>query len=86
MQPCYSWWEVPYYWAGLKAYDLVAGARNLSWSHFLSPGKAKASFPTLCDSRKDGKKLKGTVRALKNAALLYCSPSHGCCSKSPIII
>ena len=62
VQPCYSWWEVPYYWAGLKAYDLVAGARALSWSHYLSPGKAKASFPTLCNERKgDGKHLKGTV-------------------------
>ena len=25
--PCYQWWEVPYYWAGMKAYDLVAGTQ-----------------------------------------------------------
>lgn len=61
MQPCYAWWEVPYYWAGLKAYDLVAGSKNLSWSHFVSPTKAKASFPTLSDTNEAGKHLKGTI-------------------------
>lgn len=25
LMPCYKWWEVPFYWAGLKAYDLIAG-------------------------------------------------------------
>jgi glycerol-3-phosphate dehydrogenase len=25
LMPCYQWWEVPFYWAGLKAYDLIAG-------------------------------------------------------------
>jgi len=52
---------VPYYWAGLKAYDLVAGSKNLSWSHFVSPTKAKASFPTLSDTNESGKHLKGTI-------------------------
>ena len=23
--PIYNWWEVPYMWAGAKAYDVVAG-------------------------------------------------------------
>jgi hypothetical protein len=31
LMPCYQWWEVPFYWAGLKAYDLIAGARFLFW-------------------------------------------------------
>ena len=61
LQPCYAWWEVPYYWAGLKAYDLVAGARALAWSHYESPSKAKSQFPTLCSHRSDGKSLKGVV-------------------------
>jgi hypothetical protein len=26
LMPCYAWWEVPFYWAGLKAYDVIAGA------------------------------------------------------------
>lgn len=62
MQPCYAWWEVPYYWAGLKLYDLIAGTRNLSMSHYMGPTKAKASFPTLSDTNEAGKSLKGTVR------------------------
>jgi glycerol-3-phosphate dehydrogenase len=62
MTPCYQWWEVPYYWAGLKAYDLVAGTRALSWSHFVPPARAKAAFPTLCESRHtDDRSLKGTI-------------------------
>lgn len=31
MTPCYSLWEVPYYYMGLKMYDLVAGSRALTW-------------------------------------------------------
>ncbi|WPT13202.1 Glycerol-3-phosphate dehydrogenase SDP6 [Picochlorum sp. SENEW3] len=61
MTPCYAWWEVPYYWAGLKAYDLVAGSKNLSWSHYLSPTKSRASFPTLSDANASSKHLKGTI-------------------------
>ncbi|KAG7670407.1 hypothetical protein Ndes2526A_g00159 [Nannochloris sp. 'desiccata'] len=61
MTPCYSWWEVPYYWAGMKMYDLVAGARALAWSHYETPFKAKSQFPTLCAHRADGKTLKGVI-------------------------
>ena len=61
MTPCYAWWEVPYYWAGLKLYDLVAGSKNLSWSHFLGEKKSKASFPTLSDTNEAGKRLKGSI-------------------------
>jgi hypothetical protein len=25
LMPCYKFWEVPFYWAGLKMYDVVAG-------------------------------------------------------------
>jgi glycerol-3-phosphate dehydrogenase len=31
LMPCYRWWEVPFYWAGLKAYDLIAGVRLFHW-------------------------------------------------------
>jgi glycerol-3-phosphate dehydrogenase len=27
LMPCYKLWEVPFYWAGLKTYDLIAGER-----------------------------------------------------------
>jgi glycerol-3-phosphate dehydrogenase len=29
-------WQIPYFWAGIKAYDLVAGSQNLKSSYFLS--------------------------------------------------
>ena len=47
---------IPYYWVGIKAYDLVAGARNLKSSYFLSKKDALELFPML---RKD--KLKGAI-------------------------
>jgi glycerol-3-phosphate dehydrogenase len=61
MTPCYSWWEVPYYWAGLKMYDLVAGTRALHWSHYVPRGRTLEQFPTMCKQRSDGKELKGAV-------------------------
>lgn len=30
LMPCYKWWEVPFYWAGLKTYDLIAGGAGKS--------------------------------------------------------
>jgi glycerol-3-phosphate dehydrogenase len=66
MTPLYAWWEVPYYWAGLKAYDAVAalGAGGLHWSRYEAPGAARAAFPTLAARRAgDGRSLKGTVSA-----------------------
>jgi hypothetical protein len=62
LQPCYSWLEVPYYWAGLKAYDLVANVSNLSMSHYISASESMRRFPTLAATRSDGLSLKGTVR------------------------
>lgn len=62
LQPCYSWLEVPYYWAGLKAYDLVANFSNLAPSSYLSASESLRRFPTLAATRADGQSLKGTVR------------------------
>lgn len=62
MQPCYQWWEVPYYWAGLKAYDVVANFGNLAMSAYLTPSESLRRFPTLSGTRSDGATLKGTVR------------------------
>jgi len=56
MTPCYKLWELPYYWAGLKAYDLLAGSSSLHSSYFLSRSKSLREFPLLA---KEG--LKGTV-------------------------
>ncbi|KAH7300275.1 hypothetical protein KP509_24G054000 [Ceratopteris richardii] len=60
MTPCYELWEIPYYWSGLKLYDLIAGRQLLHLSRFYSAEQSKALFPTL--SQNDhGRSLKGTV-------------------------
>ncbi|XP_054754281.2 glycerol-3-phosphate dehydrogenase, mitochondrial-like isoform X2 [Lytechinus pictus] len=47
MLPVYKLWQLPYYWAGIKAYDLVAGRQNLRASYFLSKERALERFPML---------------------------------------
>ena len=44
MQPCYKWWEVPFYWSGLKLYDVIAGSQGLEWSRYLTPGQARGEW------------------------------------------
>jgi len=61
MMPCYRWWEVPYFWAGLKAYDAVAGTAGLTMSRFVSAAEAKRQFPTLAGTGPGGASLKGTI-------------------------
>lgn len=61
MTPCYEWWEIPYYWAGLKLYDLVAGRRMLHISRYYSAEESLGLFPTLAKAGANGKTLKGTV-------------------------
>lgn len=56
MLPIYKWILVPWYWVGLKCYDLVAGTKNLKWSYFLSRKRALELFPML---RSDN--LKGAI-------------------------
>ena len=55
--PAYRWWERPYYAAGMKGYDLLAGSLNLAPSRSLDAGAVRAALPTL---RGDG--LVGGVR------------------------
>ncbi|KAM4609157.1 glycerol-3-phosphate dehydrogenase, mitochondrial-like [Polymixia lowei] len=47
MLPVYKWWQLPYYWAGIKIYDLVAGTQGLKSSYILSKKKALELFPML---------------------------------------
>ncbi|XP_029370929.1 glycerol-3-phosphate dehydrogenase, mitochondrial isoform X1 [Echeneis naucrates] len=47
MLPIYKWWQLPYYWAGIKMYDLVAGIQCLKSSYILSKTKALELFPML---------------------------------------
>lgn len=48
--PFYRWWEAPYYLAGLKLYDALAGRRGIGHSVLLSREKALTSLPTLSDN------------------------------------
>jgi glycerol-3-phosphate dehydrogenase len=45
--PNYDWWEAPYYGAGLKLYDLLAGRMGLKPSHLLSREETLDQIPTL---------------------------------------
>ena len=73
--PCYRLWEVPYYYAGMKAYDVIAAAGGgaLTSSRFVGARDSLADFPTLAATRGDdddeggggatggGPTLKGTI-------------------------
>ena len=41
------WWQVPYFWAGLKVYDLISGRQLLKPSYLLSKKTALEEFPML---------------------------------------
>jgi len=56
MLPVYKWWQVPYFWAGIKAYDLVSGGDCLKSSYYLNKSSALERFPML---KKD--ELKGAI-------------------------
>lgn len=56
MIPLDSWWKAPYFWAGTKFYDFLAGSENIESSYFLTRSKALDAFPML---RKEG--LKGAL-------------------------
>ncbi|RWV97684.1 hypothetical protein GW17_00039511 [Ensete ventricosum] len=60
MTPCFEWFEVVYYWMGLKLYDVVAGRRMLHLSRYYSANESVELFPTLSTKGHNGS-LKGTV-------------------------
>lgn len=43
----FRWWQLPYYWVGIKCYDFVAGDRNVKSSYVLSKKNALELFPML---------------------------------------
>ncbi len=45
--PLYSWLEIPYIYAGLRLYDLLAGSRGLGPSRVISRSEALRRFPML---------------------------------------
>jgi glycerol-3-phosphate dehydrogenase len=47
MLPLYKYWQIPYYWVGIKAYDLVSGGQLLKPSYYISKSRALELFPML---------------------------------------
>ena len=45
------WWQVPYFWMGIKTYDLISGSRLVKSSYYVSKSKALEEFPMLKDDR-----------------------------------
>jgi glycerol-3-phosphate dehydrogenase len=45
--PVYTWWQLPYYYAGCKMYDLLAGKENMESAYLMSKGKAMEAFPMI---------------------------------------
>jgi len=41
------WWQLPYFYIGIKCYDLVSGRQLLKQSYILSKSKALELFPML---------------------------------------
>lgn len=50
MLPLQKWYQAPYFWAGTKFYDFLAGSEGIESSYFLTKSKALDAFPML---RKD---------------------------------
>ncbi len=46
VMPSYAWWEMPFYGAGLKLYDALAGKAGLGNTEFLNRKKTLAVFPS----------------------------------------
>jgi glycerol-3-phosphate dehydrogenase len=59
--PCYGWGELPYYAAGLKFYDGLAGRLGLAPSRLLSAGEVRRQIPTIARRDAAGRGLKGGI-------------------------
>ena len=46
IMPSYKWWETPFYGAGLKVYDALAGKAGLGKTEFLSRAETLEALPT----------------------------------------
>ncbi|KAJ7537563.1 hypothetical protein O6H91_11G011700 [Diphasiastrum complanatum] len=72
MTPCYEWWEIPYYWSGLKLYDLVAGRQMLHFSQS-AHGKTLKGTVVYYDGQMDDSRVNVSLActaALTGAAVL----------------
>lgn len=70
--------QVPYFWAGLKAYDLLAGFHGLTLSSFMSASETHRLYPQLAQSLPTGETLKGSVRDARRPACGRSFPVVAC--------
>jgi glycerol-3-phosphate dehydrogenase len=49
--PIYTWWQLPYYYAGCKMYDILAGKENMGGAYWMGAARSIEAFPML---KKDG--------------------------------
>ena len=47
----FRWHQIPYYWVGSKAYDMLAGASGLQGSKYLGKAEAMMAFPMLKEDK-----------------------------------
>ena len=47
LTPLFRGWEIPYYWTGLKLYNLLSGRQRLGPSRYLPPKEVEGLFPDL---------------------------------------
>jgi glycerol-3-phosphate dehydrogenase len=52
--PIQNWWQIPYYWIGMKCYDKLSGKRSLGPSTFVSKSTIMKRFPFLSIKRLKG--------------------------------
>ncbi|WWC86090.1 uncharacterized protein L201_000961 [Kwoniella dendrophila CBS 6074] len=78
--PIYTWWQLPYYYAGCKLYDILAGKENMESAYWMGKGKAMEAFPMLKDEGLVG----GVVYydgqhndSRMNISLVMTAASHG---------
>ncbi|CAH8444662.1 unnamed protein product [Dicrocoelium dendriticum] len=73
MLPVYKLWQLPYFWAGIKMYDVISGGQILKASYYLSKPQVLERFPLL----KRDKLIGGLVCHLK--------PSYPCRTKGLLL-
>ncbi len=52
--PAYRWWEAPFYMAGLKLYDALAGRLGIAPADLLNPAETRELIPTIEPDRLAG--------------------------------
>ena len=69
MLPIYSWWKLPYFYAGLVAYDMIAGPRNTHRSYIMSRAQVLEAFPMVKAEGEHGTAAAAAAAAVAVAAV-----------------